>query len=133
MEIFKNKYFYIATAIIIVYFVVVRPLINGKKDKVVKMDFLEDIEVNPNLVTLNLQTAQDLANKMMLEMDGINWMVNRKFWDEVLDTVQTKDDAKMVVKAFGVRDDQTLLQWIKNEPSLQTAGLMKSLINRFDV
>ena len=133
MELFKNKYFYIATSIILVYFLVVKPLLEKNNSNKNDFESIEDIKVNENLVTLNGIQAKEIADKMQTEMFGFNWVVNTVFWNSVLDDVQTVDDAKLVVKAFGVRGGQTLLQWIKNEPSLQTASLMSTLLKRFNV
>tara|TARA_R110000803_G_scaffold48304_4_gene100325 strand:+ start:1868 stop:2269 length:402 start_codon:yes stop_codon:yes gene_type:complete len=133
MELFKNKYFYIATSIILVYFLVVKPLLEKNNSNKNDFESIEDIQVNENLVTLNGIQAKEIADKIQIEMSGFNWVVNTVFWNSVLDDVQTVDDAKLVIKAFGVRGGQTLLQWIKNEPSLQTASLMSVLLKRFNV
>ena len=133
MELFKNKYFYIATSIILVYFLVVKPILAKNNSNKNDFESIEDIQVNENLVTLNGIQAKEIADKIQIEMSGFNWVVNTVFWNSVLDDVQTVDDAKLVIKAFGVRGGQTLLQWIKNEPSLQTASLMSVLLKRFNV
>lgn len=126
-EILTNKYILIALALIIVYFIIVRPLL--KKNKT---DYIKNIDIDANKVTISSIEAKELADRMAAEMDGLNIIVNGKFWENADKAIKTEDDAKLVFKAFGVRKGENLSQWLKSESSLMIAlpSIYKSLLDK---
>lgn len=131
-NLFSNKYLAITIAVIIIYFVVVKPLI-GNKNKSLLIDSIKKKPINESNLTISSEEASDIASDLYQEMDGVNLWANNDFWDEIFDKVQTKDDAILVSKAFGIRNGDTLYQWLRDEINLKFLPYHKLLIKKFQI
>lgn len=128
--IFTNKIFIGGLVVAILYFVIVKPLLS-KRSQSLLVDEIQNKPVNSDLTTITSQQANNIANNMYAEMKGVNWSVNSDFWDDVINLVRTRDDEILVIKAFGIRDGETLYQWLKNEVTLRFLPTYQLLLNKF--
>jgi hypothetical protein len=133
--ILDNKYVIGLLATVLVYLFIIRPLLNGNdsqektKEQVKKLD---ELNVNDSDLTLTETQAADIAQKIYGEMDGFNFAgANSQFWLDVMQDVDTKSDALLVSKYFGVRDGYTLYQWLQDEVSLKFLAFRDLIIKKF--
>lgn len=131
-NIIKNKFVMGVISVTLVYIFIVRPLLK-KGDESLLIEHINNKKVNSNLLTITEQEAEDLANQLFIEMDGFNVLINREFWDNVFNTVQTKDDALLVIKKFGIRKGQILPVWLQNEYHLRWLPYRSLLLQKFKV
>lgn len=102
-----------------VYLFVIRPIQKRKREDEKEVEkALNDLPVyNP---TLSDREAEKLANELFLEMQGFTIYPNSELWKRAMDITPTKDDVRLVTRKFGIRQGETLQQWMRNEISLGT-------------
>jgi len=126
----KNKTVQVSAVVIIIFFVVVKPVLNLFKTER-KTDVLKNIQIDANKNTISSNEAKELADRREMEMDGVTLIGNGDFWKMINEKIKTVDDAKLVIKAFGVRKGETLIEWLNGEYYMQLSSLGRSILKKF--
>ena len=127
----NNKFAVGLIVSVIVYLVIIKPMINRPRRNL-EAEKLDGLNVNDNDLTLTDIQASDLANQLFEKMDGFNWMgAEPAFWLEVMSKAATSSDALLISKKFGIRDGETLIEWLRSETSLKFLNFRKLILKKF--
>lgn len=98
------------------------------KDTKQSNDLIDKVnqEINPKDVTLTQVQLATIAEKLYVAMDGLGTDTDAVY--SAFDMAETRSDILAIIGKFGVRDGETLTEWIQGDLSGSEIMHLNSLI-----
>jgi len=109
-----------------------------------KVDFVKKVKPNPKYKyglhkdgtkAGSEYMAKGLASMLYANMKGVSSNANYAMVDAIIKKIKYSNDMKLVFKAFGIRENQNLADWVQNESMPEAMkskiiGKISALVNK---
>jgi len=88
-------------------------IIRASEDKRIAQELVNNIRVDRKNLTYDLSKYNEFADALYYAMKGLG--TDEETIYRIIQSLKTKDDWYMLIKAFGIRKDENLLLWLKDD------------------